>query len=326
MVGELCPEENAEEESSDDDNEQWPAPSKQPKLDPEDRLRGGHKRYFLGLSRHILQKPMCKGHAGFAAKLDEGRTRVIISCTVVWPYAPFRASVLTTQRPTTERWVCSAWVVKCPYQGAAAEMLPKMIHDPTYSNQNGHRKDTRCYCVHCGVALCVFLLSYLPHKDPLLKDGCTLGVLGMSHKTPFCSQNGHRKDAQCYCVHCDVAFCVFLFLYLPHKDPLLKDVCKRGVLGMGHKTPFSSRNGRRKDTRCYCVHCGVALCVFLVLYLPHKDPLPKDVCTLSVLGMGHKTPFCSQNGRRKDTWCYCVHFGVALVVFCFCIYHTKTHY
>ena len=60
------------------------------------------------------------------------------------------------------------WIIKRPSQGAAAEMLPKMTHDPTYCTPAEHRR------AHCKQDLCHWAASlqeqgfhHRPTGDPL---------------------------------------------------------------------------------------------------------------------------------------------------------------
>ena len=87
LAGQLCRGPSEAGAASDSDDER-PRPPKQPRIDPADRLHGGHSRHFLAL-------------------------------------LPARASKKNVQKQCR---VC---------------------------RKHGHRKDTRYYCVHCGVALCV---------------------------------------------------------------------------------------------------------------------------------------------------------------------------
>ena len=94
LISQLCLRPN--EQSSDDDDAGAP-PSKAPRCDPEDRLRGGFKRHEIALF------------------------------------------------PATEK-------KKCPQRGCRVCL------------KHGNRKDTRYYCLHCGVPLCIIPCFKLYHS------------------------------------------------------------------------------------------------------------------------------------------------------------------
>ena len=101
LAGQLC-RPQFEAESSDDDGDLQPPPSKKARGDPADRLRGGHKRHRLelfparGVRKHA-QKPcrVCK-------KMEKEKTRRTIAFTVTWHCVWFLVSRSITRRRIIE--------------------------------------------------------------------------------------------------------------------------------------------------------------------------------------------------------------------------------